>query len=350
MPEIITCPDCGRKLRVSDQLVGKKVKCPDCNVKFTGGITTAPAAKVGKSAVPKRATDEDEDDDRPRRRGRSQRDDDDDEENDDRPRRDRFKSTPEQKRAGWKMTLLGLNLLCYATYVLMGIVVVEALGCSVIALIGVVGMSSMNNDPNVGLGSLMGAGIAAFLLYGFLFLGYTLFLVVQVTGHGFCIAVPQKVGTIRKPMAIATFCCISAMVLLGFLGCGVSYGLRSQGGMVIGFVPLAISIGYHVCYFLFLKAVADALRDPVLGKQLLTFTIVLPTVWVLSMCMYFVMVFALAGSMIGTMSSGNADYLAGGGLFGMGCSILFFCVYVGLFVWYTMLIHQVRNAVRGYLE
>ena len=36
MPQIISCPDCRRKLRVPDNLLGKKVKCPGCGVKFVG--------------------------------------------------------------------------------------------------------------------------------------------------------------------------------------------------------------------------------------------------------------------------------------------------------------------------
>src|SRR5438445_13406693 len=90
MPEIITCPDCGRKLRVPDTLVGKKVKCPDCNTKFTGGITTAPAGKTG---APARSKPRDDEDDRPKKSSR--RDD------DDRPRsrdRDDDEDYPRRRR------------------------------------------------------------------------------------------------------------------------------------------------------------------------------------------------------------------------------------------------------------
>src|SRR5262245_7460312 len=30
MPVIISCPDCGRKVRVQDEQLGKKVRCPGC--------------------------------------------------------------------------------------------------------------------------------------------------------------------------------------------------------------------------------------------------------------------------------------------------------------------------------
>src|SRR4051794_3338553 len=49
MPEIISCPDCDRKLRVPEDLLGKKVKCPGCGITFTatsggGGKAPPPAA------------------------------------------------------------------------------------------------------------------------------------------------------------------------------------------------------------------------------------------------------------------------------------------------------------------
>ena len=35
MPETLTCPQCNCQLRVPDQLLGKKIKCPSCGVNFT---------------------------------------------------------------------------------------------------------------------------------------------------------------------------------------------------------------------------------------------------------------------------------------------------------------------------
>ena len=249
MPEIITCPDCGRKLRVPDTLVGKKVKCPDCNTKFTGGITTAPAGKTG---APSRSKPRDDDDDRPKKSSRRDYDDrprsrdrDDDEdyprrrrrpdydEDDDRDDRDRDRDrgpapglTREQKRSGCKMTLLGINLIVYAAYVLIAMVAVSLLGCSIMALFMGVGASS--NNMNSGMGNMMAGGIVAMLLYLLLFLMYLAYVVLQVTGHGFCMAVPHKIGTARKAMAIATFAIACVFLLLG-LGCsGATYSMRNN--------------------------------------------------------------------------------------------------------------------------
>ena len=47
MPEVVNCPQCDRKLRVPEELLGKKVKCPTCGNTFTA---TAGAAVAGESA------------------------------------------------------------------------------------------------------------------------------------------------------------------------------------------------------------------------------------------------------------------------------------------------------------
>jgi predicted Zn finger-like uncharacterized protein len=88
--ELVSCPECKRKLRVPNDLVGKVVKCPTCGQTFTAdpekhAPAPPPAAAEDKPARTSRVgRDKDEDDDdRPRRR--RLRDDDDDD--DDRPRR-----------------------------------------------------------------------------------------------------------------------------------------------------------------------------------------------------------------------------------------------------------------------
>jgi hypothetical protein len=49
MPILINCPSCGRKLRVPDELLGKKVRCPGCQTMFAG--TPEPAAPVPAAAT-----------------------------------------------------------------------------------------------------------------------------------------------------------------------------------------------------------------------------------------------------------------------------------------------------------
>jgi hypothetical protein len=52
MPVSIKCPQCSRGLKVPDELIGRKVKCPGCSTSFTAeaGGAAAPAASEGSSA------------------------------------------------------------------------------------------------------------------------------------------------------------------------------------------------------------------------------------------------------------------------------------------------------------
>ena len=58
MPVIVSCPECEKKLRVPDNLIGKKVKCPGCQGMFTANADAGdedepaqkPAAKAGGKA------------------------------------------------------------------------------------------------------------------------------------------------------------------------------------------------------------------------------------------------------------------------------------------------------------
>jgi predicted Zn finger-like uncharacterized protein len=85
MPEQVRCPDCDATLRVPDNLLGHKVKCPKCQTTFTAevkgsaeAIVEAPSRGVTRrpSLPPEEMEEElppeeEEDEDRPRRgRGR----------------------------------------------------------------------------------------------------------------------------------------------------------------------------------------------------------------------------------------------------------------------------------------
>jgi predicted Zn finger-like uncharacterized protein len=46
MPIIVQCPQCSRKLRVPDDLLGQKVQCPTCNTLFIGQVESTPSTPV----------------------------------------------------------------------------------------------------------------------------------------------------------------------------------------------------------------------------------------------------------------------------------------------------------------
>jgi predicted Zn finger-like uncharacterized protein len=146
--ELVSCPECQRKLRVPDNLIGKQVKCPTCGHTFTADpVAQAPppppppeekptrTSKVSrdekddddedegrsrrKHPSSRRNDDDDEDDDRPRRRSRSRREDDD--EDDDRGRR-RRDFIPHRGGAVVTMGILGLVLTVVPLVPLAGLV------------------------------------------------------------------------------------------------------------------------------------------------------------------------------------------------------------------------------------
>ena len=52
MPEIINCPQCERKLRMPEEMLGRTVKCPSCSTVFTARargveIVSPPAEEEG---------------------------------------------------------------------------------------------------------------------------------------------------------------------------------------------------------------------------------------------------------------------------------------------------------------
>ena len=102
--ELVSCPECQRKLRVPTDLIGKQVKCPTCGHTFTADPNTQapppPPAAVEEKQKPTRTSkvsrdekDEDDDDEDRSRRGAPAPRRDDDEEDDDRPRRRRSRSS-----------------------------------------------------------------------------------------------------------------------------------------------------------------------------------------------------------------------------------------------------------------
>ncbi|HLW66990.1 MAG TPA: hypothetical protein VKS79_16870 [Gemmataceae bacterium] len=73
MPAIVECPSCGKKLKVPDEYIGKKVRCSDCNGTFVSGKPPAkePPRPAAVESEPDDAADQTDDDAPVRRRSRS---------------------------------------------------------------------------------------------------------------------------------------------------------------------------------------------------------------------------------------------------------------------------------------
>ena len=125
MPESVQCPDCQRRLKVPESLLGKKVKCPTCGAAFTaaGGAPPAPAPAPGPARRP-RKEEAYEEEPAPRPAPRRARDDDEEDEGDDeerprrrrRRRRARFSNHEASHRGGTVLTLgilsIALGVCC----------------------------------------------------------------------------------------------------------------------------------------------------------------------------------------------------------------------------------------------
>jgi predicted Zn finger-like uncharacterized protein len=96
MAEIVNCPQCERKLRVPEELLGKKVKCPTCQSTFTAsaagsepaGVAAPPPPREEPAPRPRSPEEDFQFEDRPSRRPPPRRDEEDDD-RDDRPSRRR---------------------------------------------------------------------------------------------------------------------------------------------------------------------------------------------------------------------------------------------------------------------
>jgi hypothetical protein len=86
MAQQITCPSCSKTLNLPDTLIGKEVRCPNCQTTFTAEATTPPQPAPSSSgggfheesapdeAPPRRRRDEEYEEEAPRRRDYGDRD------------------------------------------------------------------------------------------------------------------------------------------------------------------------------------------------------------------------------------------------------------------------------------
>jgi hypothetical protein len=254
---IINCPECDKKLKVPENLLGKKVKCPGCAGMFVAEDeddfdeddapspkakpreeATPPKSAGRKSVVPppvkegfedeeshtrrKRARDldDDDEDDRPRsRRGRGDeftdaprskrgRDYQDDEDYDDESYEDEEeyvdRGISRDTRARWQKVRQGVTFYLTSIFAQIGLVILTACLMMIVfgAAFGSLAKSKSANQA-VGAAETAGWGVIAVSLFSWvagLALGG-----LRIYGTGLCMTVPPKRGSLIKGLAIATF-------------------------------------------------------------------------------------------------------------------------------------------------
>jgi hypothetical protein len=345
MPEIVSCPDCDRKLRVPDHLLGKKVKCPGCNVMFTALVAGGGAVvtrndyeqvrvrrRVEEPAAPpparrRREDDYDDYDDRPRRRRRD--DDYEDEYQDD------YQDSPRRQRAGWRMMCTGLNLYSIGIWV------------------GVAGVSIM------ALGFLMawllaehGGDVVAKIVLVLLWFAGLVDLILRCAGAGLCMAVPAKPGTGRKPLAITAFSLyalhalllviafIMMMLEVGF-GNPLSLFNTARGVGILSILAGIVATAALIVFLLANRSAAIGVRARRLGGTFMALLITFCVFFVT--CILVLVIMEAVGNNITTRSGAKA-YL----VISIILLVLGLACYIGIEIWYAFTLQSLRATAEAH--
>ncbi len=318
MPEVISCPECAGQLRVKDEMLGKKVKCPKCKNIFVAAAEEEDeldeVVEEDEGDRPRkrrrdeeddeedrqrkrRDEDEDEEEDRPRKRRRDDEDEEDipartsrrwrdaeddedrpswrrrrDEEDEDRPRRSRSDEDEDDRpiraanpRVGWRKVAKGLGLIAISLYMYAG---------SVIAAVVVILTGAMIGTGQFSLrGASMGTALAggAFIGCMLLVVGFVMFAasVVGLIGDCFNLAVPSNRDGSLKGLAIATLACAGLAAFLQLL----VYIPGNPLFLVLGIVLPLLQLGACVCFLILLRGIALNCRRSDLATSVMTYMI-----------------------------------------------------------------------------
>jgi predicted Zn finger-like uncharacterized protein len=421
MPEIVSCPECGRKLKVPDDFLGKKVKCPQCSKTFTAEAESGGGGGGGKEKEKEKDRDRDRDDDRrsssrdrdrdddrrssrdrdrdddrtserrsgrdddddrgrgrgrdrdrddddDRDRGRSRRDRDDDDDDrgrgrgrdrdDDDDDRDRGRGrggAPRGEKAGWQSVTTGLLFIIISVIIYLSIIPVYFLG---------IGLTWAAKSLTIAQGVawlILLMGIASML--------------VNLTGHVFNIGVTARPPYSTKGLALSTlittavsYICYGlimvmmlSLVLAAFAGAGFGAGMGmgpaaadSMAVLVLGLFctgTCTIIAAFFLCCF-FLRSVCVRVKREDLGRSVVAYMIA-QTVAVVGYILLSFLVGLIMASMMGSaVRRGGMDPETGMGM--VYCMMVYyaiwFLVFVGLLIWYLIVLTQVKGAVQYYVR
>ncbi len=382
MPEIVSCPECERKLACPREYVGRKVRCPGCSGLFKAapgpdddevadvrrGPRTAPGRdeRIGTAPAgrgPARLRDEEEDEDHPR------------------PYDNEGGPRPDKERQGWKMTRLGWMFVSLAGWAKLGYWLVMVLGISLLLLIVGTALftaasSASSGDPRSmqsagagAAGAVVGGALGMIVLMIVLGLIALVETALRLVGLGLCMMVPPKRGAATKGLAIAAFA-VSAFYVLtvmaghAFSGLGnfsgrgggaALFAAFAGGGSILGIFSWAIALAGYVLTLLALRSCAVRVRAEAAAKQIVSLLIAWG-VWgfacVAAFVLFIIGFWATLFSAANSASAGSATGFASSlGIFGFICIAAFGLIsllWAALYVWYLMIIQKVRRAMVRY--
>jgi hypothetical protein len=398
MPEVIECPQCGRKLRVADDLVGRRAKCPACRYSFVAQpirsqpppvedepprpavskpsrhaaelFAEPPPVPAKRRAVPPPLDDEDEEEAPPPPRHRAEEDEYEEEERG-APRRPRrrtkavFKEEWEQVRRGLGMILaaiaimLGTGVLIFAGYLLIMFVFAASVAAAASQQ-----QRQQPQDPAAVLETALGAGgvIAIVLVLVFIVGGLTA-LIADFIGLVNCCAAPDK--NMANTLARAALWMAIASLVMPFITCLVEFAIfgtalfafqggSTEGGVVavgvgtviswlLNIVTVLLNVGSFFTFLFFLRAVAVSVRSPGLAQSIVALIITAGVVVLMGMGTWGIaFLFNLGAHATGSQGPGASLVPA------LGCCDMF--LGVGSWVWYVVTLFLVRAAITRYVE
>jgi predicted Zn finger-like uncharacterized protein len=386
MPEIISCSECHRQLRVPDDMIGKKVKCPSCGLTFVAsteapsapkpaprsprsseGIEQPPPPRERSAPAPARRDDyeddrprqrrrDDDEDDRPRQRRR----DDDDDDDDDRPRRrqrdDDYEEEEltEEAESGWRRVRTGLTLII--TYIF------SALGGGLLLGIGFVTIMGVGLNNAIGSGgnqaqlqnSLFGMGTGFVVWVGIAVLFGLALAALLLVGVGYHMAVPEQRGVQLKKLALTTFILFCASIAAPLLLLALAF-VTPFAVFLISPIGQLLNVAAFTAYILLMRGICNALGRTGLAGVVHGFLITFLSIVGVEILIY-VAYFALLGTAFLSMAGGGPPPGAAlGGAMGVVVVLgLFNCLVllgiIGLFIWFIVLLFQVRGEVDSYLR
>jgi hypothetical protein len=390
-------------LRVPDNLLGKKVKCPKCNNAFLA-VAEQPAAKPRKPAPPPPQEEEEEaprprkparreeeyeeetvarkrrpappppeeeEEEAPRARRRRR---DEDEEEEEAPRRRRRRDEEDEGEdedyevgsvrkqvhgtvADWKRVRTGITLLIYSIFIWLGDIVLAICGG---CLVGFLAASAMQQGmqpggrPDAFANAAVGGGMMILVVYGIVGVIALAGLGLNVTGNVFCLFAPPKNGA--KMLAIVALA-LFGLALLGslvnlFLPAATAMGGGSPMAFMSGPVGLGTSfasVASWVVFLFFLRSLSLAMNDRGLAQSVVYLVVMAGITIVLHVIFVLVTILAAASLVASAAGGGNIRQMEGSAA-GAGMLVLVFgvvvgCLYLACFIWYIITLFQVRGAI-----
>ncbi len=190
----------------------------------------------------------------------------------------------------------------------------------------------------------------------------------NVTGHGYAMATPQKRNNPVRGLAIATFITsatgagltlianiVSLIVGVEYVNSGYSPTalLANNANGVMGLLAGLVTLAAAILFFFYLRCLCLAMRRDGLASTVTTLMIATGGLILVCLLIFFMMMFMLGASFnmaMGGNAISGARTAQGTALIGMALFCIAGIAGLGLFVWYIVVLHQVRDAVTTYIR